>query len=150
MEEQIVNIMKKLFLKHIDIDILLVEDYDITETFYELVIEELVNTYFNKSYKKLVEAIGTYKVLKYKAKVSSCSHHDFFNRRISPEEEEGDEEMYFYYCFITDYLLNKYIWTDIDKYFKKKITEWNRLHYNRYLQQSNLPNEICSKIREYL
>ena len=72
--------------------------------------------------------------------ITSIMYDIFINAK---DEEECDFQLLSYYY-------GKVFYPKVILHIKERFIFYRRLHYNRYLQQSNLPNEICSMIREHL
>ena len=135
LEHEIVDKIKQEYLFHID------NEYENDIFFYDMpfgdVIDCVVLEFYDYNHKRIVETIGTFHIL-----FSIKSDYNIYN---SLRFDEG----HFYFDLLYSYIHLRYS-SDINLFVKEKHTHWKRLHYNRYLQQSNLPNEICSKIRERL
>ena len=140
LEREIVDKIKQEYLFHID------NEYENDIFFYDMHFGDVIdcvvgffydNNYNHNNYKRIVETIGTFHIL-------SSIKYDY-NIYDSLRFDEG----HFYFDLLYSYIHLRYS-SDINLFVKEKHTHWKRLHYNRFLQQSNLPNEICSKIREHL
>lgn len=135
-ELEILNKITNEFLSHIDyMDDDEIEYYHLIS---DTIICEMVDKSYGGDYKKIVEWIGTYKVLKETDRID-----------VNCILRESEFEMEFYRDIFYYYIYYKHL-DDIMSFVEIKYKQRVRLHYNRYLKQSNLPDDICDMIREHL
>ena len=72
--------------------------------------------------------------------ITSIMYDIFINAK---DEMECDFQLLLYYY-------GKVFYPKVILHIKERFIFYHRLHYNRVLKDSCLPDEICSKIREYL
>lgn len=139
MDLELVEKVKNQYLSYIDTE----RNGDINfmdEEFCDI-IDGIVKDSYGGDYKKIVESIGTYKVLK----EVNMSNWTILRNAL----ECSYDEQYFYFWILTEYVFIEH-YQDINLFVKTEYKKWARLHYNRYLEQSNLPNDICAMIRRRL
>ena len=125
------------------------EYYDDNERHYygeNSFIQGYIHSFFNNIEKEVVQEIGMYKIL-----MELYENDISLNPKILTYEiyQSADDEDDFY-----DRLLLRYFYcisaNEVYHYAKQKYIFYRRLHYNRYLNKYNFPNDICKLIKSYL